>query len=217
MRIICSILSVVFVFSSASQAAAEERWPRWYLGLSAGVAMVEESDLSGAINGDVDYDTGAHLSGAIGYMPFFNQAYLDNIRTEVELGWRQAGLDGFTNGGAPGATNDKLSIVSTMGNILYDFDNDSRWTPYVGAGAGVANIELSKNSGLGNTDDEDTVFAYQFLAGLTYSPTSIPLTEWGLGYRYFGANSPEFPTAGAALDFDDISSHSIEANARFRF
>lgn len=216
-KIAAVLTAGISLLTIVSNANADERWPRWYVGLSTGLAFVEDSDLSGAVNGDQEYEAGVGLTASLGYMPFFGSPYLDNIRMELELGYRYASLDGFTNAGTPSNSSGSARMFTYLANAYYDFHSDSQWTPYLGAGLGGASVQVSKGSGLGITDDKDTVFAYQFLTGVTYAPTSIPMTEWGLGYRYFTADSPGFSTAGASLSFDDMTSHNIEANARFRF
>ena len=218
MRATLSLMVLPFLILASQPANAEERWPRWYVGLSAGVDFIEEIDLSGSLNGDLDTDTAFAFTGSLGYMPYFDNDFLDAFRIEAEMGIRQGGLDSFTNAGVSAAARENMRVVSYMANLIYDFDMQSQWTPYLGAGIGGASVHLSENSGLGNISDKDTVLAYQFLAGLTYAPSSIPLTEWGVGYRYFTADSPEFATTGASrLKLDDFTSHGIEANARFRF
>lgn len=216
-RIAClsTVSACVLAFSSA--ADANERWPRWYVGLSAGVAYVEDSDLSNAVSGDLEYDTGVAATASLGYMPFFGNQALDNVRIEAELGYRYQSLDSFSNAGVSSNAGDYARIVTYLANAYYDFRSDSQWTPYLGAGLGGASVNLPTGSGLGNTDEKDAVFAYQFLGGVTYAPTSIPMTEWGIGYRYFTADSPRFATATSHIKLDDITSHNIEANARFRF
>ena len=80
----------------------------------------------------------------------------------------------------------------------------------------MADIELSRGSGAGNTTDSDTVFAYQFLAGIGYAPSNLPSTQWTLGYRYLGTDDPEF-AAGAAKISTEYNSHNVEAGLKLRF
>ena len=88
-----------------------------------------------------------------------------------------------------------------MGNVIYDFMPSSRINPFVGLGVGVARVDvktLGQFSAVpaGQTpyqnlsiDDNDTVFAYQGLAGLAWQATdrlSVDLT-----YRMLGTASAE--------------------------
>lgn len=217
MRILPLLATVSAITLIASTASAEERWPRWYVGLAGSVNFVEDSDLSGAINGDLGYDVGGGANVSLGYMPHFGDPVLDNLRFEVEAGVRFAQLDTFSNAGVNSGARDNLRMFTYMANGYYDFRSDTQWTPYLGLGIGQAKVSLDNNSGLGNTDEDDTVLAYQGMLGMMYAPSSMPHTEWGFGYRYFRADSPEFSTATGRLSFDDVASHNVEVNAKFRF
>jgi opacity protein-like surface antigen len=80
--------------------------------------------------------------------------------------------------------------------------------PYVGAGLGAANIDVDV--------DDDTVFAWQLMAGLGYVPQSIPFTEWTLGYRFFNTNDAKI-TVGATNADMEYMSHNVEAGVKFLF
>lgn len=202
----------------AAQAQADERWPNWYAGLSGGVTFLGDSDISGSSTGELGYESiGGIGTFALGYVPPAAFQPFSNMRFEAELGYHYNGTDGATIGGAPVAAGDQLQAVSYMGNIYYDFRNNSRWTPYLGAGAGGATVSLSKRSGLGNTTSNDNVFAYQFMGGLSYAPVTMPMTEWGLGYRYFATQDPEFRTATGQIKVEDYRTHNVEVGGRFRF
>lgn len=212
-----AFLTTLLASASALAEVEEERWPRWYVGISGGVAFFDESDLSGASTGGIDYDAGYSVSGSLGYLPAFSGPYLNNLRFEVELGYRAAEMESYTLNGTSFSGRDDVRMLTYMANAFYDFRNDGKWTPYLGAGAGLADVHVDSSSGLGNTSDSDEVLAYQFLAGVTYAPESIPLTEWGIGYRYFATEDVELTTAGSQLNIDDIASHQVEVSARFRF
>ncbi len=203
---------------SNAQAQENERWPRWYLGLSGSLTFLNDSDVRGASSGKQDYNsTGGGVNFSLGYMPPLGGGMLGNFRIEAEGGYHTVGLDSYVLNGTPGTSSGRTSAWSYMGNLYYDFRNASRWTPYMGAGAGGADVKLSKTSGLGNTSDHDNVFAYQFMAGLSYAPQSIPLTEWNLGYRYFATQNPEFATATGPIKLTDYNAHNVEVGAKFRF
>lgn len=202
------------VFSAPGYAAENGgRWPRWYVGGTVGMQFLSDSDLGGSQTGTVEFDNGYTFSGSIGYRPYFGVAVLDDMRVEFEAGYREAGLD--SRGNTP-LTGD-LRVTSYMGNLFYDIPTGSRFTPYIGAGAGAARVSLPRTSGLGNTDSKDSTFAYQGLLGVSYAPTSIPLTEWTLGYRYFRLQDPQFQTLAGNVKLKDVDSHNVELGARFLF
>lgn len=199
-----------------AHAQTQERWPRWYLGLSGSVVFLNDGDIGGAVTGEMEYDVGYGLGAAIGYMPPAGMEPFNSMRFEAELGYRSNDLDQRVTAGVASAARDEIRVWSYMANAYYDFRNTTRWTPYVGAGAGGAKVKLGMQSGLGNTDETDNVFAYQFMAGLYYSPQSLPQTDWGLGYRYFATGDVEYATAASRVDLE-YDSHNIEFGARFRF
>jgi hypothetical protein len=59
--------------------------------------------------------------------------------------------------------------------------------------------------------------ADQAMAGIGYSPKSLPMTEWTLGYRYFVMNSPDFNTAAGKIKLDSPKAHTAEIGAKFKF
>ena len=63
-------------------------------------------------------------------------------------------------------------------------------------------------------DDNDTVFAYQFMAGIGFEIN--PKTTLTVGYRYFATTDPEFVLLGLPTEFT-ISSHDFNVGARLMF
>ena len=57
------------------------------------------------------------------------------LRTEIELGYHENGFSNFNTSIAPLAG--RQATFSAMGNVLYDFNTGTRFTPYVGVGAGA--------------------------------------------------------------------------------
>lgn len=217
-------LALVSLAPVAAQATPEaglhsgERWPRWYVGISGGVQFLSDADIRAAgIPGDAEFDTGGIFTGSLGYRPRFGNEFLDGFRVEAELGYHFAGLDRSTGGGVAVPLRGTATAWSYMGNLYYDIRNSSRFTPYVGAGAGGAHVKIPQNAALGTADESEDAFAYQFMAGVAYAPVSIPLTEWSLGYRYFAVSDLEFGSGATRLDVDGLDAHSVELGAKFRF
>ncbi len=217
--ILPTLILATFLSASAAEAATDNHTGMFgnsYFAVSGNASWMRNSDTLNTATGEtgnVDYNTGWAAQAALGYMlPSWG-----DFRFELEGGYHQAGLDttttsitGTTN---PGGT---MKIASYMGNIYYDlrsFHLGSKLVPYVGAGAGGAYTWIPRNSGLSNTDRSDNSFAYQFMAGLSYVAASMPNTDWSLGYRYFAVHDPKF----GAVEFDTVSSNSIELGARFHF
>lgn len=125
---------------------------------------------------------------------------------------KQYGGDGATGGGGAEDAVDNLMSHNVFANVYYDYRSDSKFTPYVGVGLGLAQVsvqyrtrwhrnpngdeintikppyDVALNQRLAGllTHDEatmsDTLFGYQALAGVDYQ-VSEPLTI-GLKFRY---------------------------------
>lgn len=192
-----AILATAFVAGSAS---AEPRWPNWYVGLHGGWAMDDSYDTDAG--GDIETDGGYAVGASLGYVPPTEIPFLNMTRYELEYTFRSNDVE------APGTG--EVESNTAMLNMLVDFENDTRFTPYVGGGVGMSNIEF------GDEDADDSVFAWQLMAGLDYSPETMPMTVWGLRYRYLGAQDADVDMAGTPVEVE-YDNHSIEAAARFRF
>ncbi|MCQ2914111.1 MAG: OmpA family protein [Alphaproteobacteria bacterium] len=104
-----------------------------------------------------------------------------NFRSEFEYNLNKKFKD--TNGVSRYA-HPTLKTQSFMLNEYYDFDNDSKITPYVGGGVGLARINLNSNDNfLKSTQNK---FAWQLGAGLMYKLTNDLSLD--AGYRYQNYN-----------------------------
>lgn len=216
------LLSLAATTVLATAAQSEERWPRWYVGLSGTVTFVDESDFSGnGANADVDFDTGFGGLVSLGYLPPVSQGFFSNTRLELEGGYRKADFDSISAGGVSAAANGEYHITTAMLNGYYDFESNAGnglvgWSPYVGLGLGWAQVEIDTPNSLGSTDSRDNVFAYQGMIGLGYSPAALPQTQWNIGYRYFATQDPGFSNAGGTFE-GEVDTHNIEAGFKARF
>ncbi len=168
---------------------------------SAGVSFAADADVTGTgIDTSIDFDPGPVAVIAAGY------AFDTGFRTELELAgrWNDAG----TVAGAPGSGD--TAAYSGMINVLYDVGIDSgTFTPYAGAGLGAARIDDSGVSSIGGSSisDDDTVFAYQAMAGFSYGLSD----RWALtaDYRYFTTGDVSLTTASSVAVDQEYASHSV--------
>lgn len=161
----------------------------WYVKGSGGASLMGDSAFSGSGQShNVSFDTGLALAGTAGYD-------FDGFRIEAELGIRENDVntvDGLQAGG-------NLKTSSLLVNALYDFENSSRLTPYLGAGIGGADV-LANEIRVGNRtlDDSQVVLAYQLKAGIGWDlPKDVALS---LDYSYFTADDPQFDGVDAQYD-----------------
>ncbi len=203
-----SLIAASMVVATSAHAT-EKRWPNWYVGLHGGSNWVSDSEYSSGLGSvDIESDNGYLLGASLGYAPASDITFFNQSRWELEYTYRNNDVDSIGGLFASGSTY----VNSFMGNFIFDFSNQSKFTPYLGAGAGIAHIETEDTA----SGDEDTVFAWQLLAGLDYAPDMLPNTVWGLGYRYFNADDAEYEFTGVNFE-REYEAHSVEAKARFRF
>ncbi|GAM98909.1 outer membrane protein A precursor [alpha proteobacterium U9-1i] len=157
----------------------------WYGRADAGYSVDGsfENDSTGYAWGDGNFENDWSQHLGLGY------AFANGFRLEGELGHRFNEIE-------PTATIDRggdVHAYTGMLNLFYDFARGSRFEPYLGLGVGMARVNVSQHDDtpppLFTVNDEDSVLAYQGLAGV-----AIGLTErldLDIGYRYLVANSAE--------------------------
>jgi len=167
--------------------------PGWYLGIEGGINFADAQDFDlynvsilvpdGTRLGVVELEDG-WIGGLVAGYSFAN-----GFRPELALDYRRNDFESLRRdpvGIFPGQQTDDVggheTVATALLNVWYDFFPSSRWHPYIGAGLGAARIEV-KNGRFDSTDldsDADTVFAYQYGAGL-----GIDLGErWTLSLDY---------------------------------
>ena len=195
----------------------------WYVRGNVGYGTHTDMDFeNGALIGDVESEGGGAGSIGIGYD--FGHTDFGSWRLELD------GDTMWTDLGAIGqqpASFAKLRTNTLMLNAIYDFAGYERWEPYVGAGVGYVQGDLSAqahaflgnanefldnpaclgaNSGACAIDDKDGAWGYQLLAGLGYK-INENLT-WDTHYTFMQVE-PD------GLDFDTTFTPSFAAPAAF--
>ncbi len=129
-------------------------------------------------NGSNQFDTGFGVGGKVGY-DFVGP------RVELEALYRnnQARALVPTPFG-PAPAQGQVNQISTMVNGLYDFMPGAKFTPYAGAGIGLA---FADPTIMGCTMCS-TQFAYQAIVGVGYNVA--PHWRIDLDARYYGTTSP---------------------------
>jgi opacity protein-like surface antigen len=117
------------------------------------------------------------LNGSQGGIVFFDRlGYRVNPhwRVELEASYRP---DWVSHAGA-------TRNVNAMGNVLYDFMPDSRWTPFVGAGIGANTLNVNYTRRLGGSfiTGRETRFAWQGIGGVSF--VMSPHLNLDVTYRY---------------------------------
>ncbi len=180
----------------------------FYVGAGVGANFAGDADVSGAgTNADVDLSAGFGAFGTAGY------AFGQGLRLEAEFGLRRNDVDSILGAAGTG----EIESWSLLGNVVYDFGIDGPLTPYVGAGAGLAEVDFDNVGPIGGStiNDDDRVFALQGILGASFELDEQ--LQLFADYRYFKTADPDVTTAaGARLDAE-YDSHTVFVGLRFRF
>ena len=157
-------------------AAADPAMMGLYLRADAGWSFLEWS-------GGND-DNAFVAGGGVGYR------YSDNVRADVTADW--SGDYRI----APGA---EISTTTVLGNVYFDWANDSMFTPYIGVGAGYGWVNGSGTAG------DDSGFAVGAAAGISIDLTNNLAVDTGYRFR-------DIMVSGS-----DTKEHQATVGLRFSF
>mgnify|MGYP001801243385 CR=1 FL=1 len=209
-------------------------------------ATVPATDDFGEIPADTtlgwntEFDTGYTISGQLGY------AFDNGLRVELEGAYSEYDVDthtGLTVGGADidgvdsavltrgaaDAANPTVGAViadgqggvsnfGLFGNVFYDIQTGSAFTPYDGAGVGYQWVDTEYvPSGVLVGDDDDSAFSYQLMAGASF--------EIGESAEIFGQYTYRATTEDADIALDllpatlgvESEQSSVSAGVRGKF
>ena len=203
--------------------------PGFTISASGMFVMMTDSKGPGTdANGD-RFDGTTTFDGGFGGTVAAGYRVTPRIRGEIELGYRRAGIDDSTarhelyQPVRASGIDGHVSTLSLMANGIYAHEA-GRLRPYVGAGIGIARVGVESDAQTvrlttaGRSGDveipkmsgNDTVFAYQLLAGVGFVLTEK--TELRAGYRYLASEDTD-------IDGEEgtNASHNLEAGVLVTF
>ncbi|MDH3257799.1 MAG: porin family protein [Nitrospinota bacterium] len=192
----------VLVLLFAAQAWAQSRPQNMYLSGNIGFGIRPDSDINISTL-PFENDPAFVINGAVGV------ELNPMIRAEGEIGFH---LNSADQGGTP--VDWTFSTISFMGNGYFDIPTNSPVRPYVGAGLGLALVQLEGDAFGVTADDSDLVGAFQLMAGLGFDIS--PRATLTFGYRYFVTTDPTFSSGFGSFE-TEYTSHDFLFGARFRF
>jgi opacity protein-like surface antigen len=146
-----------------------------------------------------------------------------SIRAEFEFGFNEkAGYD-VENKALRGMFFDtKIKTQTYFINAYYDFDTRSAFTPYIGIGAGIANIKSRAfhdyGSGVVSGSDRSNNFVWNASVGGTYAFNKNLSLDVGYRYTDLGNLSGIVTSPGDAYKTKaKLSSHEVLAGIRYSF
>jgi outer membrane protein OmpA-like peptidoglycan-associated protein len=181
-----SIALLAAIAAAPAFAADESHGPSGPYGQVAGGGNYAREQDFGTAGGSLDYEAGGLGSLSLGY------AFANGLRPEVEYALRRNDADDASG---------YAEANGAMANLWYDLRAPSfapRLRPYVGGGAGGAEVSLEEFAGPtgARRDAEETVTAYQAGAGVSYDATRNLVLS--LGYRFLETEKAQFADAVAA-------------------
>lgn len=211
MRLYLHISTFIVVASGfathASMAYAFEtpEFPGWYAAIHAGTNHYSDDNTLtyGMTTETVEADMGYILGASAGYKPQTG-TWFDMFRAEAEYSFRGQSLSAV---GSTPRGGDLLSHTF-MANVIADFSNPTIFTPYTGVGYGFTEFDFD--------GDDETVTAWQFLAGVDLTPSDEEQVVWGVRYRYLDSDAGPITYNGALANMT-YETHSIEATTRLHF
>lgn len=165
----------------------------------------------------LDYDRGFVGGLRLGHR------YSDSLRADVELAYRRDKLDELTSPGnqiTPGASF-TFTTVALMANGYYDFAPMGGFTPYVGAGVGMASVRTAGSIAPGDPgfdyDASQSALAAQLRLGATVAVSET--MDMGLEYTHFRAFGIDDNLSADYYDTlrNDYRSDSVSVLLRLRF
>lgn len=222
-------LATTAALSLASPGLAQDS----YVALFGGLSDLDNPTFSGDVTTpagsnpqtvDTNFDNGFGFGIAYG-RSFGSLGGNTSLRGEVELSYSDSDVDGiaFSGNGPASEVNvdGDLQTTRLFGNLLVDFDTGGAFTPYLGAGLGVARTRTDLIYGPGvRIDDSHTGLSVQLIAGTAYQIND----QWSLtgDVRYirdFDVDLERRAPTGALTGTveDDIDSVAVNIGLRYRF
>ena len=212
----------------ASAVFAADARAQLYVAGNFGVEFINDGDFSSSGSGtngsgNMSFERGFSFAGALGLS-------MGRFRVEGEAFYRWAGLEelnvttsgmqiGTLTVAGPGVQtlSGDLTSYGGLGNVYYDIYTGTGWVPYLGIGAGVANLKLkvdSANAVAAGFSESEWVFAYQAGLGVAYQINAALAAS--VGYRYFATTEATFTVSGTDNKLE-YSSHVIQTGLRYKF
>lgn len=190
----------------------------WYVAGSGSVAWHNALKFQeNAASLSVNYKTGWGAAASVGYL--FDMCNGWDLRLEGEFVYRRNNLKNVTFT-VPGIFSGTGSIhghnqdAAIMANLIADMGLFCDWSFYLGGGIGASFNKLSATVFGVNGSRSQTLFAWQFLTGLSYCICQdVSLT---VGYRLFGTTKSDLAIAGIRAHHSPLT-QSVDIGLRFGF
>jgi opacity protein-like surface antigen len=201
---------------------------RLYVGIAVGPIVPEDMNvhLSGTISGSgrLLFNPAGVVGGFVGYKAS------DRLAAEFEIDWSlydpyslTGSFVGPSGAFAGLALDGNFDTVLGLANVIYrPLGEKGRFVPYLGAGAGFADIDWSVMSRPGSAIALDVRgsafdFAADVGAGIDYALTDRITLGGRYRYLWIDSSGGSLTGGGVTLVHGDVHAHLFTATARYRF
>ena len=195
----------------------------YYLSIAGGIAYPSDAESDYTV-GSTKYDITEETDDPGLYSIGFGKKLDNDFRVEFNLSKSTVSTDSFTvTSGGSGVTGSitpalEYDVTTYMIYGLKDFSNDSKFTPYVGLGAGFASFDADDQiatiagTAYSFTFEEETVFSYALKGGISYEATDSASLFTELGYQHLGSYESE-----GNVNYESNNLVGLTAGVRFSF
>lgn len=212
-----TILALALLMALVLPGMAKAEGTGMYLAPKFLMTIQETGTIERSGMGGVDEYSQFTLGGALAAGYDFWPQYLVPLRVELEYALR--GNSEKSWGSNWGSVDCTWNSSTLFANLYYDFRNSTAFTPYVGAGLGMAfnyaNHTFSSPGYHGNFDEHSTNFAWNVGAGVAYDITDSLAVD--LGYRYVNLGYYEVDLPDGAKLKNQPCNHEFMLGLRYTF
>ncbi|MBN9319863.1 MAG: porin family protein, partial [Caulobacterales bacterium] len=195
-----------------------------------------EDDWTGFVRGGYRFAPNWRVEAELGYRPGDVDAVRGPTNGTLPTALCTPGVIRTPAAAVCGSPSGSIDSTTLMANLIYDFAPGATLNPFVGIGMGVNRGKFdvvgqfgqvpgtitAANPAIQNVtiDDDDTVFAYQALAGLSWKATEKLNVD--VTYRYLDGDEFTFKSVGSAalqpgLFSGSYSDSSLTVGLRYSF
>lgn len=223
-----SLILASTALTAATSFAAHAAEPLETYGFAfGGFATVQDPTFSGIVGGSPEtvetfFDNEGYSLG-FGVGASLSQ-WAPGLRGEIELSYTSGDINNTNfsgNGPAQEAANGSIDTTRLLATVYKDFENGSAFTPYIGAGLGLASSDLGISYGPGVTlNDTDRGLAAQLVIGGSYKVNErFDLTGDVRFIRDFDVESQRLSPLGALTGTvsSDVDTVAVNFGIRYKF
>ena len=184
-------LAAIGAAAIGSPAFADEKDKGFYATGSVGYSQIQDIDVED-FDPDIEFDGGLGFDLGIGYD-------FGNIRLEAT--WDRITSNGGDVGNIP--VDEDTIVDGYLASVYYDFENSSKWTPFIGGSIGTVNADV------GGEDASSMYFGAQ--VGVSYEVSN----QFDIVGKvsYLRANDLDYDV----LENVDVPAVSARLGVRFTF